>query len=74
MNKLLLIFLTIGLGLLAFCFWGLETAVGRAAFPEMAGLYPFYLGGCGAGIVILTASIYLGRRWRMIRRLNPTRK
>lgn len=74
MNKLLLIFLTIGLGLLALCFWGLETAGGQAAFPEMAGIFPFYCGGLGAGIVLLTAAIYLDRCWRMAGRLNSSRK
>ena len=74
MNKLLLFLLAIGCGLLAFCWWGLETAAGQAAFPEMAGLYPFYAGGLGVAVVLLALVVSLGRRWRATRRLRSSSK
>ncbi len=64
MKILLLFFLLIGLGLLGFCWWGLATAAVNTAFPEMAGLYPFYAGGLGGAIVLVTGLIYAFRRWR----------
>jgi hypothetical protein len=64
MKIFLLVFLTIGLGLLGFCWWGLCTTAGQAAFPEMAGLLPFYFGGLGGAIVLLTGLIVVFRRWR----------
>lgn len=69
MQAVLLLFLLLGLSLLGFCWWGLETAAGAAAFPEMAGLLPFYAGALGGAIVLLTALIYVIRRWRRRTRL-----
>lgn len=67
MKVFLLFFLSIGLALLGFCGWGLFTATGQAAFPEMAGLLPFYAGGLGGAIVVLTGLIQLFRFWRQRR-------
>ena len=64
MKILLLSFLLIGLCLLGFCWWGLGTRAGNEMFPEMAGLFPFYAGGLGGAIVLLTGLIYAFRRWR----------
>jgi hypothetical protein len=52
-----------GASLIAFCGWGMFTASGQAAFPEMAGLLPFYAGTLGGTIVLLTGLVYVfGRR------------
>lgn len=67
MKIFLLVFFTIGLGLLGFCWWGLCTTAGQATFPEMAGLFPFYFGGLGSAIVLLTGLIFAIRRWRQRR-------
>ncbi len=65
MKIFLLIFLAIGLGLLGACWWGLYTAAGQAAFPEMAGILPYYFGALGGAIVLLTGLISLFRRLRL---------
>lgn len=67
MKIYLVVFLTLGLGLLGFSWWGLFTTAGQAAFPEMAGLLPFYAGGLGSTIIVLTGLISAIRRWRQRR-------
>ncbi|MEO8043292.1 MAG: patatin-like phospholipase family protein [Spartobacteria bacterium] len=64
MKIFLLLFFTIGLALLGFCWWGLYTEAGQAAYPEMAGALPYYFGAMGSAIVLLTGLIYLFRRLR----------
>lgn len=44
----------LGFGLVAFGYWGLETAAGRRAFDEMAGMIPF--GAQVLGALLLTAA------------------
>ena len=41
-----------GLALLAFGWWGVQTAAGRRAFDEMAGMIPFGAGALGAVLVL----------------------
>jgi hypothetical protein len=67
MKIFLLVFLASGLGLLGFCYWGLCTTAGQATNPEMAGLLPFYAGGLGSTIIVLTGLIFAIRRWRQRR-------
>ncbi len=74
MKTVLLLFFLFGLSLLGFCFWGVSTSAGQAAFPEMAGLYPFYAGGLSGAIVLLTALIYTSRRWRDRRASRSSRE
>jgi hypothetical protein len=45
---------TLGIVLMAFGYWGLETAAGRQAFDEMAGTIPF--GAQVLGVVLLAAA------------------
>jgi hypothetical protein len=40
------------------------TASGQSTFPEMAGILPFYAGGLGGAIVLLTGLIHVFRRRR----------
>jgi len=63
MKVVLSLFLLFGLMLVGFCGWGMFTTSGQAAFPEMAGLLPFYAGALGGAIVLLTGLVYLFRRW-----------
>lgn len=44
----------LGIGLIAFGYWGLETVAGRQAFDEMAGMIPF--GAQVLGVVLLSAA------------------
>ena len=44
MKVVLTLFLLTGLSLIGFCGWGLFTVTGQEAFPEMAGVLPFYFG------------------------------
>ena len=64
MKVVLSLFLLFGVTLIAFCGWGMLTTSGQAAFPEMAGLLPFYAGTLGSAIVLLTGLIYLFHRGR----------
>jgi hypothetical protein len=64
MKTFLLVFLTIGFLLLGFCCWGLSTVAGQTAFPEMAGLLPFYSGVLGGAVILLTILILGFRHWR----------
>ena len=67
MKVVLTLFLLTGLSLIGFCGWGLFTVTGQEAFPEMAGVLPFYFGALGGAIVLLTGLIYLFRRGRQRR-------
>jgi hypothetical protein len=64
MKLFLTFFLLIGLALLGFCWWGMFTASGTSTFPEMAGILPFYAGGLGGAIILLTGLVYAFRRGR----------
>jgi hypothetical protein len=64
MKMFLTFFCLIGFALFAFCWWGMFTTTGTSTFPEMAGLLPFYAGGLGGAIIVLTGLIYAFRRWR----------
>jgi len=64
MKVVLSLFLLFGVILIAFCGWGMFTTSGQAAFPEMAGLLPFYAGALGTAIVLLTGLVYVFSRWR----------
>ena len=64
MKAFLIFFFLIGLALLGFCWWGMFTASGQSTFPEMAGILPFYAGGLGGAIVLLTGLIHVFRRRR----------
>ena len=63
MKVVLSLFLLFGLTLVGFCGWGMFTTSGQAAFPEMAGLLPFY---AGSAIVLLAGlvSVFYRRRHR----------
>jgi len=55
--------LTIAVFLGTFCWWGLETAAGRRAFDEMAGLIPFWAGLASAAFALLALVLWgIGRR------------
>jgi hypothetical protein len=54
----------VGAALLAFGWWGLETAAGRAAFDEMAGMIPFGAQVLGAALILIAAVITGVRYWR----------
>jgi hypothetical protein len=64
MRALLALAVCVGLALMAWCGWGLFTKSGQAAYPEMAGLIPFYAGIGGAACLILAAGAYGFRCWR----------
>lgn len=64
MKLFLVVFFTLGLSLFGLCWWGLCTTAGRVAFPEMAGLVPFYAGLLGGVIILLTGLIFAFWRWR----------
>ena len=64
MKVVLSLFLIFGVTLIAFCGWGMLTNSGQAAFPEMAGLLPFYAGTLGSAIVLLTGLVYVFHRLR----------
>ena len=64
MKVFLSLFLVFGVTLIAFCGWGMFTTSGQAAFPEMAGLLPFYAGTLGSAIVLLTGLVHLFYRRR----------
>jgi hypothetical protein len=48
----------VGLALMALCAWGFFTKSGQAAYPETAGLIPFYAGIGGAACLILATAAY----------------
>ena len=64
MKVVLSLFLLFGLMLVGFCGWGMFTTLGQAAFPEMAGLLPFYAGTLGSAIVLLAGLVYVFYRRR----------
>jgi len=60
-----ILLMVIAAGCVAFAYWGLETRSGRAAFDEMAGMIPFFVGVAGGAffvIAIILAALQLWRR------------
>lgn len=55
----------LGAALLAFGYWGLETAAGRRAYDEMDGMIPFGAGVLGAVLLVLAAVIVAIYYWRI---------
>jgi hypothetical protein len=55
---------SIGLGLVAFAWWGMNTRAGQQAFDEMAGMIPFFAGVAGAILVVVALGIAGWRMWR----------
>ncbi|MEJ7812765.1 MAG: hypothetical protein WKG32_20290 [Gemmatimonadaceae bacterium] len=52
----------LGVALLLFAYWGIETARGRRAFDEMAGMIPLAAGALGALLVVAGVVVYfIGR-------------
>jgi len=49
----------LGLVLLLFAYWGIETARGRRAFDEMAGMIPFGAGVLGALLVVVGVVVFI---------------
>jgi hypothetical protein len=47
----------LGVALLAFGWWGLETVAGRQAFDEMAGMIPFGAEVLGVVLLLLAAAV-----------------
>ena len=45
----------LGTGLMAFGYWGLQTAAGGKAFDEMDGMIPFGAGVLGVALLIVAA-------------------
>ena len=57
MNRVSRALACVGVALLTFAFWGLETAAGRRQFDEMAGIIPF--AGAIVGLVCLVVSVLI---------------
>lgn len=52
----------LGLALVLFAWWGIETAAGRRRFDEMAGIIPFWAGIAGALLLAAALGAWLWRR------------
>lgn len=59
MNYRLKFIAVLGVILLVFAWWGLETAAGQQQFDEMAGMIPFGSGLVGALLLFVSAAILL---------------
>jgi hypothetical protein len=68
MRSVALVLLLLAVACEAFAWWGMNTASGRAAFDEMAGIIP--LAAAPAGLVLAVTSIFTW--WRSTRRALPT--
>ena len=64
MMRLAFVLLSLGLFLVAFGWWGVQTRAGRAAFDEMAGMIPFFAGVLGGVCVVVAAVIAAVVHWR----------
>ncbi len=65
MSRLPAVLLAAGLALVAFAWWGMETAAGMRAFDEMAGMIPFFAGVAGVALAGIGLAWLL---WRRVRR------
>jgi hypothetical protein len=63
-----------GLALIVFGWWGFFTRSGQHAFPEMAGILPFYAFGLGLAFLFLISVVCLIYRRRRRRGNYPARK
>ena len=64
MPRLFLSLVVLATLLLVYCYWGLFTIPGQRAYPEMAGLIPFYGGILGAVLIGIAAVAAVVMRWR----------
>ena len=51
----------LGLAMICFSWWGLETPAGNRQFDEMAGMIPEFSGVVGALFLVASAGIWLYR-------------
>ena len=54
----------VGAALLLFAAWGTQSAAGRRAFDEMAGMIPYGAGALGALLLVVAVAIALVRLLR----------
>lgn len=63
MKVLIIVLLLAGVSGVAFGYWGLNTAQGRARFDEMAGMIPLFGGVAGCAAIFLAFILTLFRLW-----------
>ena len=62
MRHLPVLLLVVSLACIAFGYWGLETAGGRRAFDEMAGIIPVGVGALGVVLFTIAAIVWVWRK------------
>jgi hypothetical protein len=66
MSRSVAMLLALGVLMIAFCYWGVETERGGHAFDEMDGMIPIGAGLLGASLVAATGVLAIVRRRRRL--------
>ena len=63
----------LGVALMGYSYWGMESDAGRRRYDEMAGMIPFFVGVAGVALLGLAALLALVHLWRGRRIRRPGR-